>query len=53
VDPGNEAQAPIACIKANDARAQPVEAHGPGEQELGEGRIVAVGGCEEEEQGHA
>lgn len=53
MDPGDEPQSPIARIQSNDAWAQPIEAHGPGEQGLGEGGIMAVGGGEEEEQGQA
>jgi hypothetical protein len=53
VNPGDETRAPIAGIQADHAWAQPVEAHRRGEQGLGKGRIMAVGGSKEEEQGQA
>ena len=50
VDPGNEAQAPIAGIEPNDAWAYAIEGHGLGQEQLGNGRVMAAGGGKEEEQ---
>ena len=44
VDPGNEAQAPIGGVQADDARAELVETHGPFQQRACEGGIMDVGG---------
>lgn len=53
MDPGDQAETPIAGIQPNDAGAQPIEAHGSGEQGLGKGSVMTVGGGEEEEQRQA
>src|SRR5428012_11557 len=37
VEPMKEGEAPIAGVQADNARAEAVEVHGPGEQGLGEG----------------
>jgi hypothetical protein len=51
MDPGDEAQAPVAGIQADDARAQAIEAHPQGQQRLGKGSVMDVGRREQEEQG--
>jgi hypothetical protein len=49
----NQVQSPVARIQADDARAHSIEPDRPGEQGLGEGRVVAVGWRQEEEEGQA
>jgi hypothetical protein len=51
VNPGNEAQAPIAGIQAYQAGADAIQTDRPAEQGAGEGGIVRVGGREQEKQG--
>ena len=53
VDPGDERGPPISGVKADDARPEAVEGDGSGEQGLGEGGIVPVGGGKAEEHGQA
>lgn len=48
-DPMDAGQFPIRGIHANSARPQIVAPHRPGEQELGEGGVMAVGGGDDEE----
>src|SRR5215469_7852683 len=44
MDPGDEAQAPVGGVQADDMRVQVIQAHGPFEQRTGKGRIMNVGG---------
>ena len=44
VNPGDESQAPIGGVQADDTRADGVEAHGPFEQRACEGGIMDIGG---------
>ncbi len=53
MDPGDETQAPISGVQADDARADGVEAHRPFQQRASEGRIMDVGGGEQVDDGQA
>src|SRR2546423_1883172 len=50
VNPGNEAQAPIGGVQADDARTDLIQTHGPCQQALCKGSIVWVGGREQKEK---
>jgi hypothetical protein len=53
MDPVDQVQAPIGRIQPDDARTQPVEAHGPFEQGAGKGAIMGIGGPDQEVHGQA
>ncbi len=53
VDPGDETQPPIACIQADEVRANVVEGHGPRHERAGKGRIMDVGGRKQKEDRQA
>jgi hypothetical protein len=53
VDPGDEAQAPLGSVQADNARAHGVEAHGPFHQRASEGGIMDIGAGEQKEEGQA
>jgi len=53
VDPGDESEAPVGGIEADDAGATIVERDDGGEQRLGERGIVSVRGSDAEEGGEA
>ena len=53
MDPGNEAQAPIGGIQADNAGADGIEAHGPFQQRARKGGIMHIGRREQVENGQA
>ena len=53
VNPGDEAQAPIGGIQANEARTDRIELHGPFQERASKGGIMAVGRGEQKEDGQA
>ncbi len=53
VDLGDQAQTPIACIQADDARMDVVKAERPFQQRAGKGRIMDVGWGEQKEKRQA
>ena len=53
VDPGDETHTLLACIQADDARANVVETHGPLQERASKRRIMNVGWREQKEDGQA
>ena|SRR5437588_772984 len=53
MDPGDETQAPIRRVQADDARADGVEAHSPFQEWASERSIMDVGGGEQVEDRQA
>ena len=53
VDPGDEAQAPIACIQTDDTRTDVIETNGPLQQRAGKGSVVDIGWRDEKMDGQA
>src|SRR5579885_2706686 len=53
MDPGNQGQAPVGGVEADEARAQVIEGGRRGKQGLGKGGVVAIGGREAKEEGQA
>jgi hypothetical protein len=53
MDPGDEPQAPIGGVQADDAGADLRETHGPFQERASEWGIMDIGGGEQKEDGQA
>jgi hypothetical protein len=53
MDPGDELQAPLASIQADHARTELIKAYGPLQERTGKGRIMDIGGRDQEMDGQA